>query len=49
MQESAFMTDASILTRPMNQDAATRDQIQSLFDNIAYKKGMSVPLLPKST
>ncbi|EFN87059.1 aminopeptidase N [Harpegnathos saltator] len=42
LQESAFVTDASRNTRSMNQDAGTAEQINSLFDNIAYKKAASV-------
>lgn len=43
LQESAFVVDATDETRPLNSknSAKTPDQIHSLFDDIAYKKGKS--------
>ncbi|KMQ91241.1 aminopeptidase n [Lasius niger] len=44
LQESAFVVDATDETRPLNSknSAKTPGQIQSLFDDIAYKKGASI-------
>jgi len=44
VQVSSFVIDASSKTRPMNANPSvkTPDQINSLFDNISYKKGKSI-------
>jgi aminopeptidase N len=41
LQASAFVIDASSRTRALNpkNSVKTPDQISSLFDDIAYKKG----------
>lgn len=44
LQGSAFVTDAGLNTHELNYDAATPAQIQSLFNDIAYRKGKSVIL-----
>lgn len=45
LQESAFVSDASHMSHPMNMQVVTPSQIQKLFDDITYKKGMSAPSL----
>lgn len=44
LQASAFVVDATTKTRPLNSqiNSKTANQIQSLFDDIAYKKGKTV-------
>ncbi|XP_014472136.1 PREDICTED: aminopeptidase N-like [Dinoponera quadriceps] len=42
LQESAFVSDGTIYTRKMNQDVGRNEDINKLFDNIAYKKAASV-------
>lgn len=49
LQGSAFVSDASSNTHPLNQDVDKPENINYLFDDISYKKGMSVPLLPTLT
>lgn len=47
LQASAFVIDATTKTRPLNPEnnAETPNQIQALFDDIAYKKGKSAFLV----
>lgn len=47
LQASAFVIDATTKTRPLNSEINTKtpNQIQALFDDIAYKKGKSVFLV----
>ncbi|XP_070160927.1 aminopeptidase N [Polyergus mexicanus] len=44
LQASAFVIDATTKTRPLNSEIKTKNpnQIQALFDDIAYKKGASI-------
>ncbi|XP_029666932.1 aminopeptidase N-like [Formica exsecta] len=44
LQASAFVIDATTKTRPLNSEINTKtpNQIQALFDDIAYKKGASI-------
>lgn len=44
LQASAFVVDATIKTRALNSqvNAKTPAQINSLFDDIAYKKGKTI-------